>query len=216
MNDITGQTAALESLQQLKENLEIRVAERTAELETVNRRLRMASMEDALTKLANRRWFNTTIDREIRRARRNGDSLSLLMIDVDFFKQYNDRYGHIKGDACLKKIGGGPRETFRRAEDLPCRYGGEEFAVILPGIAAEDALALAERLRRKIERLSMPHDASVRRAGRHDQRGSRNGTQYLVYDGTPHRQCGSGALQGEVGRPEPGVSLEIALGKHTY
>ena len=160
MNDITGQTAALESLQQLKENLEIRVAERTAELETVNRRLRMASMEDALTKLANRRWFNTTIDREIRRARRNGDPLSLLMIDVDFFKQYNDRYGHIKGDACLKKIGAALRETFRRAEDLPCRYGGEEFAVILPGIAAEDALALAERLRRKIERLSMPHDAS--------------------------------------------------------
>ena len=82
------------------------------------------------------------------------------MIDVDFFKQYNDRYGHIKGDACLKKIGAALRETFRRAEDLPCRYGGEEFAVILPGIAAEDALALAERLRRKIERLSMPHDAS--------------------------------------------------------
>lgn len=160
MNDITGQTAALESLQQLKENLEIRVAERTAELETVNRRLRMASMEDALTKLANRRWFNTTIDREIRRARRNGDSLSLLMVDVDFFKQYNDRYGHIKGDACLKKIGAALRETFRRAEDLPCRYGGEEFAVILPGVDAEDALALAERLRRRVERLSMPHDAS--------------------------------------------------------
>ena len=160
MNDITGQTAAIESLRQLKENLEIRVAERTAELETVNRRLHMASMEDALTKLANRRWFNTTIDRETRRARRNGDPLSLLMIDVDFFKQYNDRYGHIKGDVCLKKIGAVLRETFRRAEDLPCRYGGEEFAVILPGVAAEEALALAERLRRKVEKLSMPHDAS--------------------------------------------------------
>ena len=160
MNDITKQTAALESLQQLKDNLEIRVAERTAELETVNRRLRMASMEDALTKLANRRWFNTTMDREIRRARRNGDPLSLLMIDVDFFKQYNDRYGHIKGDVCLKKIGAALRETFRRAEDLPCRYGGEEFAVILPAIPAEEACALAERLRRKIEKLSMPHDAS--------------------------------------------------------
>lgn len=160
MNDITEQNSALESLQQLKESLEIRVAGRTAELETANRRLRMASMEDALTKLANRRWFNTTMDREIRRARRTGDPLSLLMIDVDFFKQYNDRYGHIKGDACLKKIGAALRDTFRRAEDLPCRYGGEEFAVILPGVAAEDALALAERLRRKVERLLMPHDAS--------------------------------------------------------
>lgn len=160
MNDVTEQNTAIESLHQLKESLEIRVVERTSELEIVNRRLRMASMEDALTKLANRRWFNATFEREIRRARRTGDSLTLMMIDVDFFKQYNDRYGHIKGDLCLKKIGAALRETFRRAEDLPCRYGGEEFAVILPGIAADSALSLAERVRRKIENLLIPHDAS--------------------------------------------------------
>ena len=153
LNDITER-------RNFERDLQIRVAERTRKLRAINRRLRQASMEDTLTKLASRRCFNIVLDREIRRAQRSGGYLSLIMADIDFFKQYNDCYGHLRGDECLRKMGQVFRTVFRRAGDLPARFGGEEFCVILPGTGREDAMRLAETLRRSVVKLAVPHRES--------------------------------------------------------
>ncbi len=153
LNDITEQ-------RNFENNLRICVAERTRELRAINRRLRQASMEDMLTKLASRRCFNIVLDREIRRAQRSGGYLSLIMADVDFFKQYNDCYGHLRGDECLRKMGQVFGTVFQRAGDLPARFGGEEFCVILPGTGKEDAIRLAETLRQRVMKLAVPHRES--------------------------------------------------------
>jgi diguanylate cyclase (GGDEF)-like protein len=84
----------------------------------------------------------------------------LLMCDVDFFKRYNDAYGHQGGDDCLRMVGAIMRDTFKRAGDLPARYGGEEFAVVLPGAAKEQAERVAEKLRQAIVNRAMPHKGS--------------------------------------------------------
>lgn len=149
-----------ELLRQANVELEQRVAERTAELEKAMEALHRLAVEDALTGLANRRRFNDAIDEEIRRARRSRTPLSLLMCDVDFFKRYNDAYGHQGGDDCLRMVGAIMREVFRRAGELPARYGGEEFAVVLPGVAKEQAERVGEKLRQAIVNRAMPHKAS--------------------------------------------------------
>ena len=140
--------------------LEQRVQERTSELAQANETLHRMAIEDALTGLANRRRFNEIMEEEVRRARRNGSGLSLLMCDVDFFKRYNDEYGHQGGDDCLRMVGEIMRQVFKRAGDLPARYGGEEFAVILPGATQENAMCVAEILRKTIEDRAMPHARS--------------------------------------------------------
>ena len=152
--------AQARELKKTNQELERRVEERTAELEQANARLQQMAMEDGLTRLANRRHFDAVLETEIRRAMRKGDPLSLIMGDVDFFKRFNDLYGHVAGDGCLQAIGAVLKDVFRRVEELPARYGGEEFAVILPGAGPETAQQAAEKLLRAVEALRIPHATS--------------------------------------------------------
>lgn len=113
---------------------------------------------DGLTGLSNRRHFDEYLDMEWRRAQREQSELSLLMIDVDHFKSYNDSFGHVAGDEALRRVADAIRTACSRATDLAARYGGEEFAMVLPGTASGGARLLAEKVRRSIEALAVPHD----------------------------------------------------------
>jgi len=133
----------------------------TVELDIKNRELNMLARKDALTGLANRRHFDEVLDAEIKRASRSRQLLSLILCDVDFFKSYNDHYGHVAGDRCLQAIGKILRQNFKRISDLPARYGGEEFAVIFPDTPPGNAWQLAEKLRLDIIALAIPHAFSA-------------------------------------------------------
>jgi diguanylate cyclase (GGDEF)-like protein len=122
--------------------------------------LKLIASMDGLTGIANRRHFDTTLDLEWRRAMRNATPLSLIMIDIDFFKNYNDLHGHLAGDSCLQKIAHTIRDSLRRAGNFASRYGGEEFIAILPDTNAEEAFLFAESLREKIENLDIEHKDS--------------------------------------------------------
>jgi diguanylate cyclase (GGDEF)-like protein len=152
--------AQARELMQTNQELERRVEERTRELELANARLQQMAMEDGLTRLANRRQFDDVLEKEIRRAQRRGEHLSLIMADVDFFKRYNDLHGHVAGDACLQAIGAVLKDVFRRVEELPARYGGEEFAVILPGADPATARQAAQILLNAVEAARIPHGDS--------------------------------------------------------
>ena len=119
-------------------------------LEMANQRLRRLVTVDALTGVANRRHFDRSLERELRRTRRDAQPLSLIFLDLDEFKRFNDTYGHARGDEILRNVARTLNETFRRAGDFVARYGGEEFAVVLPGLDARRAALYAERLRRRI------------------------------------------------------------------
>ena len=112
--------------------------------------LRDQSIRDVLTGLFNRRYMLETCRREFSRAARAGQSISILSIDVDHFKKYNDNHGHDAGDMVLRAVGNCLENLFRN-EDIPCRFGGEEFVAILPGVDADAALRRAEQLRSKVE-----------------------------------------------------------------
>ncbi len=118
------------------------------------------ALTDGLTGIANRRRFDETLEREYARLPRSGEPLSLLLLDVDHFKAFNDTYGHVAGDECLQRIGKLLQVKLNRASDLAARYGGEEFAGILPGTEHAGALQLAELIRTEVERLQIPHDRS--------------------------------------------------------
>ncbi|MES2317141.1 MAG: diguanylate cyclase [Pseudomonadota bacterium] len=118
--------------------------------------LEQLATRDGLTGLANRRCFDDTLRAEWARAMRQHQPLSLLMVDVDNFKAYNDANGHLGGDECLKRIAGAVANEMR-ANDLVARYGGEEFAVILPNQSLKGAAIVAERIRRRVEQLHLPH-----------------------------------------------------------
>ncbi|MEJ7804503.1 MAG: diguanylate cyclase [Telluria sp.] len=122
--------------------------------------LRSQSFSDGLTGIANRRHFDVAMEKEVRRAKRSGTSLSLLMIDIDFFKSYNDHYGHQQGDDCLIKVAGALAHMLRRPMDLIARYGGEEFAVILPDMDGEQSARMAEAMRQTIVGMQVPHAKS--------------------------------------------------------
>ena len=138
----------------------MREQERNRELSHAVELLARLSAEDALTQIANRREFDRRLDIEWGRARRDGTPLSLIMVDVDCFKNYNDHYGHQAGDACLQQIARCLRAIPQRAADLVARFGGEEFVVLLPATAETDAAILAERMRRAVADLQIPHAAS--------------------------------------------------------
>ncbi|HEY4231553.1 MAG TPA: diguanylate cyclase, partial [Thermoanaerobaculia bacterium] len=140
--------------------LEHQVAERTVQLEEANTKLQQLSEIDALTGIANRRRFEDTLAREWRRATRDQLPLSLVMIDIDYFKSYNDTYGHQLGDECLRRVATEIREAITRPGDLVARYGGEEFAAILPSTPAKGAFAVAELLRLRVERIATRHQTS--------------------------------------------------------
>lgn len=112
---------------------------------------------DSLTGIANRRRFDESLLLELRRCQRNHLPLSVLLIDIDHFKQYNDHYGHGMGDTCLTRVAATMAKSLGRAGDLIARYGGEEFAVILPGGDIDNARSIAERLCQAIRDLRMPH-----------------------------------------------------------
>jgi diguanylate cyclase (GGDEF)-like protein len=118
--------------------------------------LEQLATRDALTGLANRRCFDDTLSAEWQRALRHQQPLSLLMVDVDNFKQYNDAYGHLGGDECLQRIASAVSSEMR-ANDLVARYGGEEFAVILPNQSLKGAAIVAERIRCRVEQLRLPN-----------------------------------------------------------
>lgn len=119
--------------------------------------LRMLSTTDGLTGLANRRSLDETIGREWRRAQRADYPIALIMADIDDFKKFNDTYGHVEGDACLKQVGTVFKNAVRRAGDLAARYGGEELALLLPMITENDAMQIAERIRRHVEAMQIQH-----------------------------------------------------------
>ncbi len=121
---------------------------------------KLASL-DGLTELSNRRAFDAAIVRQWNQANRSTMPLSLLMLDIDCFKQYNDYYGHPAGDECLKKIASTLRQNTQRAEDLVARLGGEEFAILLPHTDSTGALLRAEQYRQAIEAIKIPHIHSL-------------------------------------------------------
>lgn len=122
--------------------------------------LKELATKDALTGIANRRFFDEYLEKEWKRAQRDQDPFSIVMIDLDFFKLYNDTYGHQKGDYCLKKVASTIDEAMKRPADMAARYGGEEFALILPETSSEGAVSLAERLRKSIYDLNLEHKNS--------------------------------------------------------
>jgi diguanylate cyclase (GGDEF)-like protein len=130
-------------------------------LENANQQLQRLACLDGLTQLANRRYFDQYLEREYKRATRDNNWLSLIMGDVDFFKAYNDTYGHVSGDDCLKKIAKAIQKAMKRPGDLAARYGGEEFACILPNTDAEGAVTVAKNIRQNIKELYIPHRASL-------------------------------------------------------
>ena len=131
-----------------------------SERHLAHQRLEQDVVTDALTGLANRRAFDDTLAREWARAARADTELSLILVDVDHFKAFNDHYGHPAGDACLRQVAGAIRGVIRRPGDLAARYGGEEMAVILPRTPSSGAALVAESLRIAVEGLRTPHVAS--------------------------------------------------------
>ncbi len=132
----------------------------TLELREANERLARLSQQDGLTGLANRRRFDLDLMRELGRARRERRPISLLIADVDFFKAFNDTYGHPAGDDCLRRVAGALRATCRRPLDLAARYGGEEFALILPDTTEEAARGRALEAMRAVAALEIEHRGS--------------------------------------------------------
>ncbi|MDP2876177.1 MAG: diguanylate cyclase [Holophaga sp.] len=136
---------------------EIRIKELVAQLEIERDYAQKSALTDGLTRLANRRHFDEVLHTEFYRLKRSGAPLSVIMLDVDHFKKFNDQYGHMAGDECLRRVGRVMTTIVGRGSDLAARYGGEEFAVILPETDHQGAHTMAERLRRSIEELSIPH-----------------------------------------------------------
>lgn len=136
------------------------VRERTRELEIVNQKLEKLARIDELTGLSNRRAFEETLKREWGRARRDSTPLSLIVVDIDHFKQYNDLYGHVAGDLCLRRVSRTLADCLQRDDDFLARYGGEEFVAILPSTRSVGARLLADRMLRQVARLTIEHGNS--------------------------------------------------------
>lgn len=156
-----GYRYRMRRMRTLADRLQSLVEERTATLERLNQELQRLTATDGLTGVANRRRFDEALDQEWRRAIRSNAPLACVMIDIDHFKAFNDRYGHLQGDACLRQIAQALVSTPRRAGDIVARYGGEEFAVVLPATSGANARLVAEQLRTDVAALRIPHDAST-------------------------------------------------------
>jgi hemerythrin len=154
-------------LAQANQHLEERVAQRTLELANANKELEQAytrlesySRIDGLLQIANRKYFDLRLREAWASAFRRKQALGLLMIDVDFFKRYNENYGHQAGDACLQAVATAVQKTLQRSTDLVARYGGEELAVILPDTDEAGTIAVAQRVVAGVMALALPHKAS--------------------------------------------------------
>jgi diguanylate cyclase (GGDEF)-like protein len=130
------------------------------QLEAANQELQRLASIDGLTQVANRRRFDEYLDAEWRRLGREQKPLSLILCDLDYFKVYNDTYGHLAGDSCLQQVAAVLRHSLKRPADLVARYGGEEFALILPNTDARGAVLVAETIRQGVRGLEIPHAKS--------------------------------------------------------
>jgi len=144
----------------LQQRLEKMVSQRTEELAYANRQLERLASVDGLTQLANRRTFDSELERLWRTTRRLKGWIGLVMVDIDHFKAYNDTLGHQAGDACLRRVAMILSEAVPRAGDLVARYGGEEFAILLPATDPDGALRVARRIVRLVRQEGIPHPAS--------------------------------------------------------
>ena len=133
----------------------------TQDLITANKKLEVLTYQDGLTGLFNRRYFDEKLIIETVRHVREKQPLSLILGDIDHFKPYNDFYGHLQGDRCLKQVAKCISSSVARLTDANCRYGGEEFAIILPNTSIEESSLVAERLCLNIEQLKLPHERSA-------------------------------------------------------
>lgn len=157
---IQTQQQLVDNLRASEHELELRVAERTDELRELNNQLEAMSLTDALTGIANRRRFDQVLEQEWGHARRSGELLALAVVDVDWFKRYNDHYGHLAGDACLRQIAQTLAATVNRSTDLVARYGGEEFVFLAPMTDLAGVRGMANKLLQAVEALALPHEIS--------------------------------------------------------
>lgn len=162
----TAQEKVIAVQQEAREELEYKVQERTLELEVAlrelsesNRELEKKNTIDSLSGIRNRRYFDKKYIAEVRRSRREHTELTIVMLDIDHFKQVNDRYGHLAGDECIRFVAQMLQNSLKRPTDDVCRYGGEEFALILPNTDLAGAVQLIEVVRHKIEKSSIPTSA---------------------------------------------------------
>ncbi len=151
-----------ELLQQLAAQVAIAIqqSELHQQLQIANQQLENLAMVDQLTQIANRRCFDLSLNRAWHHLSREQQPLSLLLCDIDYFKQYNDTYGHLEGDTCLKQIALALKQPVQRATDLVARYGGEEFAILLLNTDSDGALQVADKIHDTIQKLQIPHQAS--------------------------------------------------------
>ncbi|MCG7363712.1 diguanylate cyclase [Roseomonas sp. ACRSG] len=131
------------------------------EMKRMRDQLAELAVTDALTGLGNRRRLEQALQQEAGRLARSTADLSIIMLDIDFFKQFNDTYGHIAGDRCIIMVAATLNRAVRRAADLAARYGGEEFACVLPNTSHEEAMAIAHNIRDRVLALSIPHEGST-------------------------------------------------------
>lgn len=148
--------AKIRALQRI-ESTRVKLLETSRELAAANRELENLSRQDGLTGIANRRHFDSYLLTEMKRASRERQALSLILADVDYFKAYNDYYGHQAGDDCLRQVASALKSVGKRPADLAARYGGEEFAIVLPATALEGAVDVAKSLARTIEGMAIAH-----------------------------------------------------------
>ncbi|MGP1678754.1 MAG: diguanylate cyclase [Burkholderiales bacterium] len=152
-----GEVYPIQGLDERNRELETMVEERTRALEDANDMLQELSYTDGLTGIANRRNFDRMLAQEWNRGQRAGTPLALVLLDVDHFKHFNDHYGHLAGDGCLRSLALALVQAGRRAGELPARYGGEEFVVLLPDAGLDDALKIAQRIQQDVWSLALPH-----------------------------------------------------------
>jgi diguanylate cyclase (GGDEF)-like protein len=154
---LNAKMRALQRLDQMRRKL----IDLSNELTATNQRLETLSQQDDLTGIANRRAFDFLIERQFLDATRRREPFSVVLCDIDHFKAYNDHYGHLAGDACLRQVAGALARSCKRATDVAARYGGEEFALLLPNTPAAGALRVVEVAQRELAALAIVHAGST-------------------------------------------------------